>query len=211
MLTPSRAALLAALAGSCAGCSDTLDAADLAALPSIEGYQTWKRHEQQGFAPGHRESFRRIFVNAEVERTARGAPFPAGAVIVKEIYELAGTPQQPAPGALRYMAIMRRPAVAPDGITLDAGWVFTSRRSAGAARRRVPGLRPPTARLAAIQQRRHHVRLARAIEAAAAPRPAGLSHHVAPAHQHGGRRVVARVLLDVDSPCCPNGNTLILF
>jgi hypothetical protein len=135
MTTLRRSLLVAALAGTVVGCSETLDAADLAALPSIDGYTGWKHYETQGFAPGHRESFRRIFVNTAVEQTPAGAAFPVGSIILKEIYELAGTPERPAPGSLRYRAIMRRPADAPHGLTLDGGWLFTSRN--GDTERRV--------------------------------------------------------------------------
>lgn len=133
--TPCRSLLLAVLVGTVAGCSETLDAADLAALPSVEDYPSWKHYETQGFAPGHRESFRRIFVNAAVEHTPAGAVFPVGSIILKEIYELGGTPERPAPGSLRYRAIMRRPAEAPNGLALDGGWLFTSRN--GDTERRV--------------------------------------------------------------------------
>lgn len=96
-MTRAKVFLAAVLVGAC---GETLDAADLASLPSIEGYRQWTRHENQGFVPGHQESFRRIYVNAAVERRAPGSPLPVGSVIVKEIYELRGTRAQPEPGDL---------------------------------------------------------------------------------------------------------------
>lgn len=112
------------------GCGEPLDSEDLAILPSIDGYTSWTRRELQGFAPGHGLSFRRIYVNDVVESRPATGSFPVGSVIVKEIYALSGTSGAPAPGELRYIAIMRRPDSAA-GLKLDAGWLFTRRNDGG--------------------------------------------------------------------------------
>ena len=93
--------------------------------PPLGDYTTWLRVDTHGDAPGHGESYRIIYVN-DVARTA--GPTAKDAVLVKEIHDDAGG----APGALRYVAIMRklRAGPSPDD---EGGWLFTRAATPGGA------------------------------------------------------------------------------
>jgi hypothetical protein len=111
------AALAAALA---AACGTTVDPDG---LPSIEGYETWDKLTFFSDIPGHPDSVRDTYVNDVGRSYAHGGKYPLGTVIVKEIFEREGTAT---PGALRYVAIMRKVGDDADvDAPVDGGWVFT--------------------------------------------------------------------------------------
>ena len=72
-------------------------------------YTTWKRIETYGEVPGHGDTYRVIYAN-DIAETFDGTQYAEGSVIVKEIYDNNGG----APGALRYIALMRGYTVGPD-------------------------------------------------------------------------------------------------
>jgi hypothetical protein len=123
-----RRALLAVLGGVAAGaCGEAVSPEPLG------DYQSWTRIDTWGLAPGHGDSYRIIYANDDARR-GRGGRFPEGAVLVKEIRDLSfDDAGAPAPGGLRYVAIMRRlgpPSAEPE---VDGGWLFTRSQTPGGA------------------------------------------------------------------------------
>jgi hypothetical protein len=95
---------------------------DTAGLPTIDGYADWARHDFHGPLPGHGESWRSVFVNEVGQSFGGGGRYPRGTVLVKEVRDLK---DGPAPGSLRYLAIMRK--LGDDvGEPTNGGWLFTS-------------------------------------------------------------------------------------
>ena len=98
----------------------------------LEGYQAWASVEATGAIPAHGDTIRVIYANeAATRRVTEGAGrYPAGSVIVKEIYQRDGE----GAGALDYIAVMRMLTQAPEGGALhslsfdDQGWLFTDLR-----------------------------------------------------------------------------------
>jgi len=118
----SRAVVLAALVaitGAVAGCGDAVQP------DPIGDYTAWYKVETWGNVPGHGDSYRIIYAN-DVARTYRGGQYPEGTILVKEVYDRAGTADAPAPGKLQYVAIMRRLGAAPEAYTDEGGWLFTA-------------------------------------------------------------------------------------
>ncbi len=86
-------------------------------------YTTWKRIDVTGRAPGHADSYRVIYINDLAADPAWPLylGYQEGSIIVKEIR--ANDDGQP--GALNYIALMRR-NVAIDGALEDqGGWLFS--------------------------------------------------------------------------------------
>jgi hypothetical protein len=110
-------ALALVLGGAVAACTSVAD------VPPLGDYLQWKRLDTYGPAPGHGDTYRVIYANAVARRFA-GGQYADGAVLVKEIY----TNDDDQPGALQYIAIMRRIGPAPAAGTDDDGWVFTEIR-----------------------------------------------------------------------------------
>jgi hypothetical protein len=102
-----------------AGCTDAV------APPPLGDYTTWHRVDTYGPAPGHGDSYRIIYVN-EIARTQ--GPIAKDAVLVKEIY----ANDNGAPGALRYVAIMRKLRAGPSPED-EGGWLFSKSSSPGGA------------------------------------------------------------------------------
>ncbi len=88
-------------------------------------YTAWKRVDVIGEAPGHGDTYRIIYANGVASNPDATLHFgyPQGAIIVKEIYENDGD----RPGALKYVAIMRRiGAETTVTVPLDqGGWLFS--------------------------------------------------------------------------------------
>lgn len=101
------AALLAAACGTAVAPEPTGD------------YTSWPvRLETYGPAPGHGDTYRVIYAN---DLLAGSGPLNLGAVAVKEVYERDGDQ----PGALRYVAIMRKQHEGVRQVD-DGGWLFTT-------------------------------------------------------------------------------------
>lgn len=119
------AAIAAGLA--LASCGEVVDPEPLG------DYTTWKRLDVRGPAPGHGDSYRIIYANPIAADPAQSfvGGYPCGAVIVKEIHADDGG----APGELRYVAIMRRPAVGPacddEPWADEGGWLFSQASTPG--------------------------------------------------------------------------------
>jgi len=110
--------LLALLAA--AGCGE---AVDTTGLPPVVGYDQWYRLDVTGDVPGHGDTYRIIFVNDVGRAYPHAGKYRPGTVLVKEIHDLDGDQ----PGALRYVAIMRKLAEDQQaGLPVDDGWLFTS-------------------------------------------------------------------------------------
>lgn len=93
--------------------------------PPLGDYTTWHRVDTYGPAPGHGDSYRIIYVN-DIARTA--GPTELDATLVKEIRDDDGG----TPGALRYVAIMRKLRAGPSPED-EGGWLFTYAESPGGA------------------------------------------------------------------------------
>jgi hypothetical protein len=101
-----------------AGCFSEIDTSG---LEPIDDYRDWYRIDTVGEAPGHGDSYRVIHAN-DIARTFAGSGlYPTGTVIIKEIRDDDGGQ----PGALRYIALMRKLDEAPPGGELDEGWLFS--------------------------------------------------------------------------------------
>jgi hypothetical protein len=75
--------------------------------------------------PGHGgATYRKIYAN-DVARTYEGGAYPDGTVLVKEVYDRQLVNGVAAPGALQYVAIMRRLGPPPAGFSDEGGWLFT--------------------------------------------------------------------------------------
>lgn len=109
--------VVGALAALGAGCAETAD------VPPLGDYTTWARFDFIGPAPGHGDdTYRIIYANplATEDPSTQGS-FPDGAILVKEIHANDGGQ----PGALDYVAIMRRLGGPPPTLTATGGWTFT--------------------------------------------------------------------------------------
>lgn len=89
-------------------------------------YTQWtKKIVATGELPGHwGDTYRIIFANEIATKYAGGA-YPDGTILVKEIHDLDLVNGVPAPGALQYVAIMRRLGPQPAGFSDEGGWLFT--------------------------------------------------------------------------------------
>jgi len=100
---------------------------DVVSIEPVADYQTWSKLETRGNAPGHEDSIRIIYANAVAGTYVGSGQYPLGTVLVKEVYAQNGDQ----PGALRYVALMRRLDTAPAGGAIDGGWLFTESETAG--------------------------------------------------------------------------------
>lgn len=119
-----RAVASIALAGaiSAAGCGEGTTV-EPEALPA--DYTDWYRVDTTGAVPGHGDTYRIIYVN-ENGRSYRGTDrYRTGTIIVKEVHALEDTVEGPQPGALDYVAVMRKTNTAPSGGEIQDGWLFT--------------------------------------------------------------------------------------
>jgi hypothetical protein len=82
-------------------------------------YTQWKRFDVLGPAPGHSDTYRIIYANDLAVDPAQSfrLGYQEGAIVVKEIR----TNEDGEPGALSYVAIMRRLELEGD----DGGWLFS--------------------------------------------------------------------------------------
>jgi hypothetical protein len=87
-------------------------------------YTQWDRIDRTGPAPGHGDTYRIIYANGIARTQGTTAK---DAVLVKEIHDNDGG----APGALRYVAIMRKLRAGPSPED-EGGWLFTRAARAGA-------------------------------------------------------------------------------
>lgn len=96
----------------------------------VDDYTTWKRIDVVGTAPGHGDTYRIIYVDDVAADPLQDFTLGAqpGATIVKEIRDNDGG----TPGALRYLAIMRRLERAPIGEP-EGGWLFSRAGEPGGA------------------------------------------------------------------------------
>jgi len=105
------------------GCAQPVDA------PPLGDYTQWKRLDVTGEAPGHGDTYRIIFVNdaARMPAIEIATLYPVGSTIVKEIRDNdAGTP-----GALRYVAIMRRIDDQLPTLEEEGGWLYSQSEDPG--------------------------------------------------------------------------------
>lgn len=118
-------------------CSDPVDATAHPPIPAAT-YQQWKKIEVHGDLPGHGGDTYRIIYANPIAQSFEGGQYPSGpddastSILVKEVHDLAGTDSAPAPGALQYVAVMRRlPGAAPQGLSEEGGWLFSYTTSPG--------------------------------------------------------------------------------
>ena len=88
-------------------------------------YTQWKQIATWGELPGHWGNTYRIIYANDVATTYEGGAYPEGTILVKEIYDLKTVNGVAAPGALQYVAIMRRLGPPPAGFSDTGGWLFT--------------------------------------------------------------------------------------
>lgn len=100
-----------------AGCSEAVD------LDPPGDYTTWKRFDVTGEAPGHGDTYRIIYANdvASDPSSQLYIGYPLGSIIVKEIYDN----DDGQPGAMRYVAIMRRNQPVVTVLEKQGGWLFS--------------------------------------------------------------------------------------
>ena len=103
-----------ALAVALAACGDPVDPLE---APPLGDYTTWYRLDTYGEIPAHKDTYRIIYVN-DVARTM--GTTAKDAILVKEVHEREGD----MPGALRYVAIMRKLRSGPDPAD-EGGWLFS--------------------------------------------------------------------------------------
>jgi len=101
---------------------------DTSELDPIDDYTDWSSIETSGAIPGHGDTVRVIYVNDVARSYPHAGEYALGSVIVKEIHEN----DNGNPGALNYLAIMRRLDEAPDGGKIQGGWLFTRTSELGA-------------------------------------------------------------------------------
>lgn len=101
------------------GCQPTVDTTG---LDPLTGYDQWYRVDVTGPIPGHGDSYRIIYANPVARSFGHAGRYPPGSVMVKEIRDIDETGE---PGALRYLAVMRKLEQAPPGGELQGGWQFT--------------------------------------------------------------------------------------
>jgi hypothetical protein len=118
-MTRARLAALVFAAGGTglAACSESVSPEPLG------DYTTWRRFDVTGEAPGHGTSYRVIYVNDVALDPAQDFElgYQEGSTIVKEIRDDASG----VPGALRYVAIMRRDRTISSALTDEGGWLFS--------------------------------------------------------------------------------------
>jgi len=121
----TRLAVAPLVALAAAGCGEVVDTG----FPN--NYASWCRIETYGAATGHGDTYRIIYANDEARSYTGTGQYPAGSVLVKEVYDLSETVEGPTPGDLQYLALMRRLDETPPGGTLYHGWLFTETDKAG--------------------------------------------------------------------------------
>jgi hypothetical protein len=119
-LHPARVLALLLACGACGGTE-----IDPTGLPSIADHTTWDSFVTLGAVPGHGDTYRVIYRNDIARNYAHAGKYPDGAVIVKEVYDLAAGDGR---GDLNYLAIMRRIDDPPPDIPAADGWLFTDKR-----------------------------------------------------------------------------------
>jgi hypothetical protein len=109
-----------------AGCTEPIDER------LDEDYTQWKRFDVTGDAPGHSNSYRIIYVNdiAADPTWPLYLGYQEGSIIVKEIYARTAEGQ---PGALNYIAIMRRIGPVTEVLVDEGGWLFSETDTPGGA------------------------------------------------------------------------------
>jgi hypothetical protein len=90
--------------------------------PVPADYQSWYRVDTTGALPGHGDTYRIIYANDVAQTWAGAGEYAIGSIVVKEIHEL---DSDGGPGALDYIAVMRKLDSAPAGAELRAHWLFT--------------------------------------------------------------------------------------
>jgi hypothetical protein len=119
----NRLALLCVLLA--AACGQTIDPDE---VPSVADYASWPSFEIDTDVPGHADSIRVIYKNEVAASYPHGGRYPAGTVILKEIFDRKDDGSR---GSLRYIGIARK--LAPgSGLPTDDGWLFTQQREPGA-------------------------------------------------------------------------------
>jgi hypothetical protein len=113
---PSRAWLAALLAVGACGEGKTVEPD---AIPA--SYTDWYRVDTTGAVPGHGDTHRIIYANETARSFSGTGSYANGTIIVKEVRDRDGDQ----PGALRYIAVMRKLGSAPSGGELQDGWLFT--------------------------------------------------------------------------------------
>jgi hypothetical protein len=100
-----------------AGCAEPYDG------PPLPDYTAWKRLDVTGDAPGHTNSYRIIYVNDVAANPEQSLylGYPDGSILVKEVRDDAGG----TPGALRYLAVMRKVRPVTRALEDEGGWLFT--------------------------------------------------------------------------------------
>ncbi len=109
--------ILPILAVLLAGCAETYDG------PPLPDYTAWKRLDVTGDAPGHTNSYRIIYANPTAADPGQNLylGYPDGSILVKEVRDDDGG----MPGALRYLAVMRRIGPVTRALDDEGGWLFT--------------------------------------------------------------------------------------
>jgi len=91
-------------------------------------YQSWKKIQVVGDAPGH-TGFRIIYVNDLARDPAQ--PFvygyQEGSIVVKEVYDESGGVK----GDLRHIAVMRRIGTVTNALENEGGWYYTEAKGDG--------------------------------------------------------------------------------
>lgn len=105
------------LAALLAGCAEPYEG------PPLPDYTAWKRLDVTGDAPGHTNSYRIIYANDLAADPGQGLHlgYPDGSILVKEVRDDDGG----TPGALRYLAVMRKLRPVTRALEDEGGWLFT--------------------------------------------------------------------------------------
>jgi len=92
-------------------------------------YTSWKRVDATGPAPGHGTTYRVIYINDLAADPTQDfyLGYQLGSVIVKEIRD----DDDGMPGALRYVAIMRRDREIATSGEEEGGWLFSRAETPG--------------------------------------------------------------------------------
>jgi Cytochrome P460 len=109
------------------GCGSAIDP-EADGLTPIADYQSWQLAATIATPQaGHGDTVRLIYANPIARDYSHSGRYPIGAVLVKEVYD---RNQDGTPGALLYLAIMRKVG---DDAELDApvdeGWVYSTASS----------------------------------------------------------------------------------
>lgn len=120
-----------ALAGGLAACGAPEASEAPRALEDVAGYREWALRRTVVESAGGHGGNATVYANSTVaDYLAKAAPasatgvtlrYPAGAIIVKDVFE--------ADGSLKYVAVMRKTAEPPAGAEVLAGWVWSQRAS----------------------------------------------------------------------------------